>query len=339
MSLVSDQFSTAPTALGISSRLALQRLHEKKIDPVPLLRRSRLSMDSLNSRERICVSAQIEFLDAAAKALDDDCLGISLAGSYDLRELGMLYYVAASSFTLHDALRRLARYSRLGNEAIFGREKHGASCTLEFIFEGVQRHRGRQQIEFLAATFVRLCRQVLGRDVKPLSTSFVHFRSDDERSFYSLFGKNIQFGATADEMKLDPDLFALPLVGFDPFLNELMSKSCEEALSKHSRPAGSLRMNVENALAPLLPHGEARIEVVARRLGLGTRTLLRRLSKEGLRFAEIVEDLRRDLAVEYLREEDLQISQIAWLLGFRSPSAFTHSCQRWFGKPPSALRA
>ena len=56
----------------------------------------------------------MEFLELVSRATKDDWLGLTLAAEFDLREWGMLYYVAASSHQLEDALKRLERYARLG---------------------------------------------------------------------------------------------------------------------------------------------------------------------------------------------------------------------------------
>ena len=70
-------------------------------------------------------------MDEAAIALKDDCIGFTMAGDFDLREIGLLYYVMASSQTLGEALKRLARYSKVTNEAlVFGyREEIGSLST------------------------------------------------------------------------------------------------------------------------------------------------------------------------------------------------------------------
>ena len=80
------------------------------------------------------------------------------------------------------------------------------------------------------------------------------------------------------------------------------------------------------------------VEDVARSLGMSKRTLARRLSDEGLNFTEILQQLRRDLAVRYLDDRKLHVSKIAWLLGFNEVSAFTHAFKRWTGKTPSQIR-
>src|SRR5262245_43767809 len=95
---------------------------------------------------------------------------------------------------------------------------------------------------------------------------------------------------------------------------------------------------VENAITSVLPHGKVLTKDIARSLGMSERTLARRLSDEGLNFTEILQQLRRDLAVRYLDDRKLHISKIAWLLGFQEVSAFTHAFKRWTGKTPSQVR-
>ena len=81
------------------------------------------------------------------------------------------------------------------------------------------------------------------------------------------------------------------------------------------------------------------MEEVARTLAISPRTLARRLGSEGCTFAGILDSLRRDLATRYLREPDLPISEIAWLLGYRESSAFNHAFRRWTGKAPKQARS
>jgi AraC-like DNA-binding protein len=78
---------------------------------------------------------------------------------------------------------------------------------------------------------------------------------------------------------------------------------------------------------------------VAHRLGASRRTLARRLASEGITFVDVLKDMRLDLAMQYLREPVLPISEIAWLLGYREVSAFSHAFKRWTGKTPRQVRA
>ena len=115
-------------------------------------------------------------------------------------------------------------------------------------------------------------------------------------------------------------------------------KYCEAAITDRRGNVSQLRTRVENAISSLLPHGRVVVDDVARSLGMSKRTLARKLLDEGLSFTEVLQQLRRDLAVQYLDDPKLHISKIAWLLGFNEVSAFTHAFKRWTGKTPSQMR-
>ena len=185
---------------------------------------------------------------------------------------------------------------------------------------------------------LRLCRHLAGRNVIPVSAKFVHHRSGDLGTVRRLFGCTPDFGASADELIFEADVFQAPVVGHDPFLNELMIKDCEEALGKQPASESSFRARVENTISQLLPHRNLQASLVAERLGLSERTLARRLAVEGLSYGEILDHLRREKATRYLKQPALQVSKIAWLLGFQQNSSFSHACRRWTGKSPSEYR-
>ncbi len=152
-------------------------------------------------------------------------------------------------------------------------------------------------------------------------------------------GTKVEFGADTDEFALNVDARELPLVHSDSYLNDLLLKNCEAALADRRGDKSQLRTRVENAIASGLPHGRVLGKDVARSLGMSERTLARKLSDEGLNFTEILQHMRRDLAVRYLDDRNLHVSKIAWLLGFHEVSAFTHAFKRWTGKTPSQIRA
>jgi hypothetical protein len=105
--------ASIPMAQGGLSRLAVARLESAGVPVAPLLRRVGLTPELIaDPEERLSVRSQIALLDEAAIALKDDCLGFTLACDFDPREIGLLYYVMASSQTLGDALRRMRDTAR-----------------------------------------------------------------------------------------------------------------------------------------------------------------------------------------------------------------------------------
>ena len=324
---------------GGLSRLAIARLKSAGVPVEPLLRRAGLTPELIADPEgRLSVQSQIRLLDEAAIALKDDCLGFTLARYHDPSEIGLLYYVMASSQTLGEALKRLARYSKVTNEALVFRYREGNRLIISLSYSGVPRHSDRHQIEFCMFAALRICRMLTGQNLVPQHFAISHHRSEAVPEMARFVGTEVEFGSDRDEFALNLDVRGLPLVHSDSYLNDLLVKYCEAALADRRGDMSQLRTKVENAIASVLPHGRVLVEDVARSLGMSERTLARRLSDEGLNFTEILQHLRRDLTVRYLDDRKLHVSKIAWLLGFREVSAFTHACKRWTGKTPSQIR-
>jgi AraC-like DNA-binding protein len=331
--------ASIPMAGGGLSRLAIARLKSAGVPVAPLLKRVGLTPEAIaDPEERLSVRSQIALLDEAAIALKDDCLGFTLARDFDPREIGLLYYIMASSQTLGDALKRIARYSKITNEALVFGYQEGNRLILSLSYSGVPRHSDKHQIEFCMFGVLRICRVLTGQNVIPQHFSISHHRSGDNSEMARFVGTKVEFGADTDEFALNVNARELPLIHADSHLNDLLLKYCETALADRRGDMSQLRTRVENAISSVLPHGRVRVEDVARSLGMSKRTLARRLSDEGLNFTEILQQLRRDLAVRYLDDRRLHVSKIAWLLGFHEVSAFTHAFKRWTGKTPSQIR-
>ena len=99
-----------------------------------------------------------------------------------------------------------------------------------------------------------------------------------------------------------------------------------------------LERDIERRIEPLLETGEVRIDRIARDLGLSRQTLYRRLKSEGTTFEQIVDRVRRRLALRLVREQRLPVKEAAWRLGFSDPAAFSRAFKRWTGSSPTALQ-
>jgi len=340
MRATANQAIRLPTSVGLLSRLACDELKQAGLRPEPLLKKARLTARQIEDRgARLNVQSQIRFLELAACALQDPFLGFHLAQRFDPREVGLLYYVLASSEVLGDGLRRAVRYTTTANEGVALKYLGSDNVAISFSYVGVTRLSDRHQIEFWVTGLVRACRELTGRNVSPRHVRLAHRRNEDCSEFNAFFAAEVEFGAATDEIILPALVKDLPMVAADPYLHNLLVGFCEEALAQRVSGSGHLRADVENAIAALLPHGKARADEVARQLGLSERTLARRLAAEGLTFSTVLSELRLDLARRHVGDPALSISQIAWLLGYQEVSAFTHAFKRWTGRTPTGMRA
>jgi len=144
-----------PSTIGGMTKLAYARAKAAGIALEPLLRTADLTSHQIETPQTVIrVRDQIKFLNLVAAALKDDLLGFHLAQTADLRELGLLYYLLASSETLIDALHRAERYSSIVNEGVSLRCVDSRFVRISFHCIGIGRHLDTHQIECTMTTVV-----------------------------------------------------------------------------------------------------------------------------------------------------------------------------------------
>jgi AraC-like DNA-binding protein len=306
----------------------------------PLLQRAGLSeRDFDEAPHRISATAQSIFLERAAEGLDDSAFGLHLAEQVDPRDAGILFYVASGAKNLREALTLFARYFRIVNEAVrLKLSEMSRGLVVEVSFVGLPRHDIRQNVEFGIAVILRALREIAGRKVCPSRVAFSHSRNSHLREFERFYLCPVDFGAPSDLLEFSNDVLAIPLITADTKLVGALQPFCEMAAKERETAIGTLRSRVENEVQKLLPHGKAQKDNIAKALAMGPRTLSRRLADEGTTYEKVVDELRRSLALQYIREPDMPVSQIAWLVGYEGSTSFNHAFLRWTGRSPTAAR-
>ena len=194
------RFGALPSVAGGLTRLAYAQAKAARLDTDSLLKKAGITQQQIDDPAlRLNVRDQIRFLNLVADALPDDFLGFHLALPAEPREIGLLYYVAASSETLGQALQQAARYSSIVNEGVRLKYRN-SDVGISFDYVGVSRHLDRHQIEFYAAMTVRICRQLTGQPVGPTRVRLTHHRDSISPEFTEFFGDNVEFGAAVDEV-------------------------------------------------------------------------------------------------------------------------------------------
>ncbi len=335
-----------PTATGFAAAQAIAALTARKIDPAPLLRRAGLKKPGPEDKpQRVSAAAQSRLLEYAADALDDSALGLHLAEQADPRDAGILFYITAGAKDVNEAVALFVRYCRIVNEATrvkLARTSEGVA--VEFNVVGAPRHSARQNLEFALAVYLKGLREITGRHVRPIRAAFAHARNSRLREFERFFGCPVEFGhapseGASDLLEFAGGILALPLVNADPKIVEALRPFCDAAARERSTASGTLRAAVESELEKLLPNGKAQRHRIAHKLALSTRTLSRRLASEGTTYEDVVDELRRTLALQYIKEQGISLSQIAWLLGYEGSASFSHAFRRWTGRAPSDMRS
>jgi AraC-like DNA-binding protein len=210
--------------------------------------------------------------------------------------------------------------------------------VVEFELVGHSRQLARQIAEFMLAVTVKAMRELVGRDVHPTRMAFAHTRHSGRGEFRRFFGCPVEYGVLSDQASFSNETLALPLITRDLDLLEVLQPFCDEAAKERHTTKGTVRALVENEAQKLLPHGKANRQTVARALGMSERTLARKLAEESTSYEHVLDQLRRSLALQYIKDPGISLSQMAWLLGYGESTSFNHAFVRWTGHSPTAAR-
>lgn len=275
----------------------------------------------------------------AAEHTSDPLFGLHAAQAIRPGAFDVLDYAVRTAPTLRAALLRLARYNRLVHDlATFELVDEGGALRVLHRFAGEGVGPCRHAAEFTLASLMVVGAQIGGQALTAQAVAFAHEAQGDVQAFSDVFGVEPLFGAPVSCLVLAAHRLDQPLPAADPALSRIVTAHAEQLLLAHGPALPSVVEQVRQQLAQNMANGPMGLRDVAQRLHLSERSLQRRLDAEGTRFADLVDDVRRELALRYIADERLALGEVAYLLGFAEPSPFHRAFKRWTGTTPAAAR-
>ena len=266
-------------------------------------------------------------------------LALVVADRYDPGDYGLVGFVAIASPSLGEALAQVARYIRLWTDEP-GIHLH-SDGRLELAYHAPLGDRPglHRATEATLAELLHAARRVMQRHLVPREVRFRHPPPEPAGRdvFAAYFGAPVCFDAPTTEMLLSAEDLARPLPRMDAQLCGFLRQMASDALKVRGTP-DALLDQMRRIIGEELPRGLPGVDVVARRIGMSGRTLRRRLEAEGTTFREVIDRTRAEMAESYVRDRRLPLSEVAFLLGFSEPSAFTRAFKRWTDSTPGAWR-
>lgn len=287
----------------------------------------------------LALSSFVAMMEESARQTGNDNFGLGYGQSFSPEMQGLMGAVVLAAPTVGSALTNMAE--------MFPCHQHATGCR--FIKEdGLLRmeyrildpslvHR-RQDAELTLGMVLNVCRRGLGRHWVPERVEFEHLRPEGWQSHERAFGAQVSFGHRTNALIFRDEGMERRMPGADltrfQEARRRMLSIAGDAVSHAPSVVEEVMSEVRACLQDSPPH----VEGVAASLGIPRWTLQRRLAEAGVTFSDVVEKVRRDLAVLYLAQPHLQLSEIALALGYSELSAFTRAFTRWYGQSPAKLR-
>lgn len=275
----------------------------------------------------------------ASRRTRHDNFGLWFGNQFRPRDLGLWGYAAISAPTLGAGIENLVGLFRYHQDSSAMRLVEGGDglVRLEYQIEAPGILSRRQDAELSLGMFLNVVRECCGPAWAPEEVHFEHPEPVDCDEHERAFGAPVFFAQPTNALVFRPDILSRPMPGCDLTLMTIMRSCLVELSQVDSRPLGLLD-SVRNAVRSRLPQGYPTIEAVATDLRVAPSSIQRALAAEGLQFKELVETTRRDLAMSYLGQRHLPLTEIALLLGYSELSAFSRAMRRWTGASPRRVR-
>jgi len=307
------------------------------LDPYRLLREADLDRSCLVDPEvKIPVGAVCRLLESSAHAARAEDFGLRMSEPRRLSGLGPLALAMRNAGTLREALQSASRYVCLHTDSLhLSLREMGNLAMLEIEPVTDGRAPSRQGTELAVGVFHRAIRELLGGFPNSPQIWFPHSAPQNTSRHRRLFGLQVEFGHSVTGLLFSRRDLDVPLPGADPVMARHVKRYLDPMLA---RSHSTVNERVRQLVYEQLSTGRYAAEQAASSLGMDRRTLHRRLARYGETFSSIVDEVRSDLALRYLEERRQSLNEVALLLGFSAPSAFSRWFRGRFGCSPTSWR-
>lgn len=301
--------------------------------------RARIDTSRLDSPlNELSLKQYCGLFEEAARQTQYDNFGLRFGNGFLPRQLGALGYLAINSPTMAAALRNLAVYFPAHQQnSTFSIREEGNLLLLDYQITDGRIVDRRQDAELSLGMFRNIFRHCHGARWRPVEIHFEHPAPIDGKEHETLFDAPVFFSQRTNSLVFRHSDLDAVMRGNDPYLFALIEPFMAGRQTRRGR-SGDLIGQVRHEIEQQLSGGNPQLNKVAVALGMTSWTLQRRLRGLDVNFNDLVRAARRDLALRYVAEPHIPMTEIAFLLGYSELSAFSRAFRQWTGMAPAHYR-
>ena len=288
---------------------------------------------------RVTIAQMVGLWQAAVRATGNPDLALHVGEAVNPTSAGIIAYVMMNAPTLHESLRKLCQYQDIVCEGIrtsLELRQGEAQVLLEVVSPAL--HEPRYAIDSEMVIYKNAFAALIGQELPMKQVLFAYAQPESIVEHQRLFrGAELVFGARYSGFVFDAVWLQLPVVSANPELNLLFEQYANDYLQRLREPK-TMAERVQRELAKQLKGEEPTVTTVARSLAVSVRSLQARLREEGTSYQALLDEVRRELAQQHLKSGHHTVADVAYLLGFSEPSAFSRSFKKWTGLAPQLYR-
>jgi len=326
------------TMLASASRILWRMIKAEGADPDAIFTEAGLSPALRNeATARYPVEKARKAWQLAADYIQDPCFGIHAGVHWLPGDLHALGYAFLSSKTLRIGLGRIVRYNEVIDQVInfiIDEDDEHLILSYENTRKDLPEPLALESARW--STVLTMCRTAKPEGISPAKVELTNGPMKCKKEYEAFFGCPITYSQKRSALHFKFVDVEQTLTAVNTEVAAINEKALGEYIGRMHEE--DLQHRVARVITGQLVCGHLSDVKVAETLFMSSRTLQRKLSAEGTTFKQILESIRKKLAMEYLKDERLSFSEISYLLGFSEQSSFTRAFKRWTGASPTQVR-
>ncbi|MCP1647924.1 AraC-like transcriptional regulator QhpR [Pseudomonas nitroreducens] len=274
-----------------------------------------------------------------AAAQHKPSIGIELGFQTEADDFGALGHALGCAPSVEKALKTLQQFIVVfAQESHFNVEVDANALAVEYRVSIPTILQRRQDAEFAITCVLRMLNLITSSPLKPLRLDFEHDRPDDLSMHKQVFQCPLYFNQPTNRILFPLQTLQMPVAHG----NERLYKALEPYLEREREErsvSNELLAQVTRMIAAEMSSGAPSLDEIGAQLNLSRRTLQRRLKEHGIEYSALVEDVRRELALAYIKDSDYSMTEISLLVGYAESGSFTRAFRRWTGHSPQQYRS
>lgn len=321
--------------------MMLKYLLRSNADPRSLLDGTGINPNILKDSNARIPARQVYALWKRAEAqTQDPNFGLHMGESMQRNPGGnLLFSVMMNSPSVYDALEKFCRYHCIMNDAVQPvLNRHEDSACLSWKMNSPwPDHPSRHFSELMLSIFQSILNHLTDGGFKPTKVHFRHSQPEDIRDHQKIFPSAILFEQNKDELVFEKRVLEEKIFLSDPQLLETIENHAS-ILTTRLRSQDSWKNRVLLSIEKHMQGNKPVISLIAGDLAVSVRYLQNKLREENTSFQKLLDKARKEKALHYLKNQDMSLVDIAFILGFSEQSTFNHAFKRLTGKTPTQYR-
>jgi AraC-like DNA-binding protein len=307
-----------------------------------LMNRAGIGSEELEKRDdRIALSKYVAAMRAAKDLCGDPALALHFGEEVDMVEFSLIGMMGGTPSSLDEAFAQLNRHALLDVDFDLPGDRFRADDIDGDLWFIDQRPAPNDFPEFTESFFARVV-STMRRSLKGVelvqAVEVAHAEPPYRAEYDRIFQVPVRFGSARNALRIAAAIRdSLRNRARPTYAAEVLRTYADAEVEKLHRNK-TVRGRLETLLTATLRSGDISMQAVASQLGVSRQTLFRKLKSEGTTFEKVLDELRYKLAVQYLEDAKLPVNEVAYLVGFSDPAAFSRAFKRWTGSRPGEAR-